>query len=126
MSFHPNYSLLPFELVLKDDNNRRVARFKAYATYMYKYLFSVYKEKETEVREQLEETVNTIFKEIYNGGFSLKLDDKYNIQIPTLLPILSSAISPSVSLMKMITCSATLGSASHTVFILVLSNADNG
>ena len=68
------------ELVLKDDNNRRVARFKAYATYMYKYLFSVYKEKETEVREQLEETVNTIFKEIYNG-FSLKLDDKYNIQI---------------------------------------------
>ena len=69
------------ELVLKDDNNRRVARFKAYATYMYKYLFSVYKEKETEVREQLEETVNTIFKEIYNGGFSLKLDDKYNIQI---------------------------------------------
>ncbi len=69
------------ELVLKDDNNRRVARFKAYATYMYKYLFSVYKENETEVREQLEETVNAIFKEIYNGGFSLKLDDKYNIQI---------------------------------------------
>ena len=69
------------ELGLKDDNNRRVARFKAYATYMYKYLFSVYKEKETKVREQLEETVNTIFKEIYNGGFSLKLDDKYNIQI---------------------------------------------
>ena len=47
---------------------------------MYKYLFSVYKEKETEVREQLEETVNSIFKEIYNGGFSLKLDEKYNIQ----------------------------------------------
>lgn len=69
------------ELVLKDDNNKRVARFKAYATYMYKYLFSVYKEKESEVREQLEETVNSIFKEIYNGGFSLKLDEKYNIQI---------------------------------------------
>lgn len=69
------------ELVLKDDNNKRLARFKAYATYMYKYLFSVYKEKESEVREQLEETVNEIFKEIYNGGFSLKLDDKYNIQV---------------------------------------------
>lgn len=69
------------ELVLKDDNNKRLARFKAYATYMYKYLFSVYKEKESEVREQLEETVNEIFKEIYNGGFSLKLDEKYNIQI---------------------------------------------
>lgn len=69
------------ELVLKDENNKRIARFKAYATYMYKYLFSVYKEKETEVREQLEGTVNSIFKEIYNGGFSLKLDEKYNIQI---------------------------------------------
>lgn len=69
------------ELVLKDENNKRIARFKAYATYMYKYLFSVYKEKETEVREQLEETVNSIFKEIYNGGFSLKLDEKYNIQM---------------------------------------------
>lgn len=69
------------ELVLKDDNNKRLARFKAYATYMYKYLISVYKEKESEVREQLEEMVNEIFKEIYNGGFSLKLDDKYNIQV---------------------------------------------
>lgn len=69
------------ELVLQDENNKRIARFKAYATYMYKYLFSVYKEKESEVREQLEETVNSIFKEIYNGGFSLKLDEKYNVQI---------------------------------------------
>ncbi len=69
------------ELVLKDSNNRRVAIFKAYATYMYQYLFSVYKEKETETRKQLEETVNHIFKEIYNGGFSLSIDEKYNIQV---------------------------------------------
>ena len=69
------------ELVLKDENNRRLARFKAYATYMYRYLYSVYNEKETEVRQKLELTVNQIFKEIYNGGFSLVLDEKYNIQI---------------------------------------------
>ena len=69
------------ELVLKDDNNKRIARFKAYATYMYQYLYSVYKKKESEVRDQLENTVNDIFKEIYNGGFSLKLDEKYNVQI---------------------------------------------
>lgn len=69
------------ELVLKDENNRRLARFKAYATYMYRYLYSVYSEKETEVRQKLELTVNQIFKEIYNGGFSLVLDEKYNIQI---------------------------------------------
>lgn len=69
------------ELVLKDENNRRLARFKAYATYMYRYLYSVYSEKEAEVRQDLEKTVNKIFKEIYNGGFSLTLDEKYNIQI---------------------------------------------
>lgn len=69
------------ELVLKDENNKRLARFKAYATYMYKYLYSVYSEKEAEVRHELEKTVNQIFKEIYNGGFSLALDEKYNIQI---------------------------------------------
>lgn len=69
------------ELVLKDENNRRLARFKAYATYMYRYLYSVYSEKEAEVRQELEKTVNQIFKEIYNGGFSLALDEKYNIQI---------------------------------------------
>lgn len=69
------------ELVLKDENNRRLARFKAYATYMYRYLYSVYSEKEAEVRQKLEQTVNQIFKEIYNGGFSLTLDEKYNIQI---------------------------------------------
>lgn len=69
------------ELVLKDSNNRRLAVFKAYATYMHQYLFSIYKEKETETRKQLEETVNLIFKEIYNGGFSLSIDEKYNIQV---------------------------------------------
>ncbi|WP_044937808.1 AAA family ATPase [Pseudobutyrivibrio sp. LB2011] len=69
------------ELVLKDDNNKRIACFQAYATYMYQYLSQIYKEKETETREQLEKTVNEIFKNIYNGGFSLAIDEKYNIQI---------------------------------------------
>ena len=69
------------ELVLKDDNNKRIARFQAYANYMYQYLSQAYKEKETETRKQLEKTVNEIFKNIYNGGFSLAIDEKYNIQI---------------------------------------------
>lgn len=69
------------ELSLKDENNRRVARFKAYAVYIYQKLNAIYKEKEQETREKLEKTVNEIFKEIYNGGFSLSLDEKYNIQV---------------------------------------------
>lgn len=69
------------ELSLKDENNRRVAQFKAYAVYIYQQLNAIYKEKEQETREKLEKTVNEIFKEIYNGGFSLSLDEKYNIQV---------------------------------------------
>ncbi len=69
------------ELVLKDDNNKRIARFQAYATYMYQYIASIYSQKEKETREQLEKNVNEIFKSIYNGGFSLEIDEKYNVQI---------------------------------------------
>lgn len=50
-----------------------------YAEYMYNTLKQEYDIKETETREQLAKTVNTIFKKIYNGGFSLSLDAKYNI-----------------------------------------------
>ena len=48
---------------------------------MYDTLRNLYKEKEAETRQQLEQTVNEIFKSIYNGGFSLGIDEKYNIQI---------------------------------------------
>lgn len=69
------------ELVLKDDNNKRIAQFQAYATYMYQYISTIYKEKEAETRDKLEKTVNDMFKEIYNGGFSLAIDEKYNVQV---------------------------------------------
>lgn len=69
------------ELTLKDENNRKIEIYKAYAQHMYEILDKLYKEKETETREQLEKNVNEIFRSIYNGGFSLVIDDKYNIQI---------------------------------------------
>lgn len=69
------------ELSLKDENNRKIEVYKAYAQYMYDTLRALYREKETETRQQLEQTVNEIFKSIYNGGFSLGIDEKYNIQI---------------------------------------------
>lgn len=69
------------ELSLKDENNRKIEVYKAYAQYMYETLRDLYKEKETETRQLLEQTVNEIFRSIYNGGFSLGIDEKYNIQI---------------------------------------------
>jgi len=69
------------ELTLKDDNNRKIEIYKAYAEYMYGVLDTLYKDKEAQTREELEKNVNEIFKSIYNGGFSLCIDEKYNIQI---------------------------------------------
>lgn len=69
------------ELTLKDENNRKIEIYKAYAQYMYDELDKLYKEKEAETRAELEKNVNEIFRSIYNGGFSLSIDEKYNIQV---------------------------------------------
>ena len=69
------------ELTLKDENNRKIEVYKAYTQYMYDSLDKLYKDKEAETRTELEKNVNEIFKNIYNGGFSLSIDEKYNIQI---------------------------------------------
>jgi DNA sulfur modification protein DndD len=69
------------KLTIKDENNRKIESFKAYAHRMYDLLGKQYKEKETQTRESLSVAINDIFKKIYHGGFSLSLDEKYNIQI---------------------------------------------
>lgn len=66
---------------LKDKNNQRIAVYKAYATYMYNLLKDDYEKKEKEVREKLQENINEIFKQIYNGKLSLQIDEKYNIKV---------------------------------------------
>ena len=69
------------ELALNDANNKKVETYKAYAQYMFEVLSEQYKTEESNTRTKLEEKVNEIFKSIYNGGFSLAIDEKYNIQI---------------------------------------------
>ena len=69
------------ELTLRDDSNRKIEVYKAYAQYMYSTLATLYAEQESATRDELEKVVNEIFKQIYNGGFSLKIDEKYNIQV---------------------------------------------
>ena len=69
------------ELTLKDKNNRQVEIYKAYAQYLHEYISSEYESEEARVREELSKAVDEIFRSIYNGGFSLSLDDKYNVQV---------------------------------------------
>lgn len=68
-------------LSLKDENNKRIEICKAYTQYMFDYLQMDYKRNEENIRNKLKEAINEIFVSIYNGGFSLDIDEKYNIQI---------------------------------------------
>lgn len=67
-------------LALQNENNRKIEVYKAYAEYIYSVLQNDYKEQEKKVRSELEVCINEIFTSIYNGGMSLKIDDKYNVQ----------------------------------------------
>ena len=68
-------------LALSDDKNKKIATYKAYAQYIYETLSKEYAREEAKTRDELQESINTIFKTIYAGGLSLKIDEKYNIQV---------------------------------------------
>ena len=69
------------KLVLKDENNRRVMRYKAYAQYMYDIITKNYAKEEQKIRHELEEVVNNIFHNILDEDFTLKLTEKYDIEV---------------------------------------------
>jgi len=69
------------ELTLRDEKNRKIEVYKAYAQYMYDELYALYQESEDKIRKKLENYINEIFRSIYEGGISLKIDSEYNIQI---------------------------------------------
>ena len=69
------------ELSLLDKNNQKIELYKAYTQQIYDELLAEYKEKEKNVRERLERSINEIFKSIYDGGLSLSIDEKYNISV---------------------------------------------
>ena len=69
------------ELSLMDKNNQHIERCKAYALRIFQELQAEYQHREKEIRDKLEESINNIFKTIYDGGLSLSIDEKYNISV---------------------------------------------
>ncbi|NMO94925.1 AAA family ATPase [Paenibacillus lemnae] len=69
------------ELTLRDEKNKKIEIYKAYAQFMYDELNKVYKKNEDETRQKLERYVNEIFRSIYQGGMSITVDERYNIQV---------------------------------------------
>lgn len=68
-------------LTLLDERNRRIEIYKAYAERIYSELLEVYSTSEAEIRRKLQDTINDIFKQIYEGGLYLTIDDKYHISV---------------------------------------------
>lgn len=68
-------------LTLLDESNRRIEIYKAYAERIYKELQKDYAKSEAVIRNRLEDTINEIFKQIYEGGLSLTIDEKYHISV---------------------------------------------
>lgn len=68
-------------LTLLDDKNKKIEIYKAYAERIYQELLEVYATSEAEIRSKLETTINEIFKQIYEGGLYLTIDEKYHISV---------------------------------------------
>ena len=69
------------KLALLDDKNKKIEMYKAYAEAVYHLLAKTYKEDEKKIRETLQDTINEIFKQIYEGGLALTIDEKYHISV---------------------------------------------
>lgn len=68
-------------LVTNDETNRRVRRDRDYAEYIYNAFNAEHSRIEGETRDDLEKTINAIFKEFFDGSLELSLDEKYNVQV---------------------------------------------
>ncbi|MCH3972829.1 MAG: AAA family ATPase [Oscillospiraceae bacterium] len=68
-------------LTLLDESNKKTQMYLTYAKRIYDELKNVYQASETKIRERLQNTINDIFKQIYEGDLSLTIDSKYHITV---------------------------------------------
>lgn len=68
-------------LTLLDEKNRKTQMYLTYARKIYEELNNVYQTSEEEIRNRLQDTINDIFKQIYEGGLSLTIDSNYHIKV---------------------------------------------
>lgn len=68
-------------LTLLDETNKKIEIYKTYAERIYRELLVEYSASEEKIRTRLQTTINDIFKQIYNGGLYLEIDDKYHISV---------------------------------------------
>ena len=69
------------KLALLDEKNKKTEIYKAYAEAVYQSLSEYYKKSEKETRDKLQQTINDLFVQIYEGGLSLTIDDHYHVTV---------------------------------------------
>lgn len=60
--------------------NAKITEYIAYATATLEWISEAYHERETTVREKLEERVNQNFSKIYHGTRNITIDEKYRVK----------------------------------------------
>ena len=69
------------ELALADEKNKKNELYKTYAEAVFQSISEYYHASEKTVRDALQETINNLFLQIYEGGLSLTIDDNYRITV---------------------------------------------
>ena len=71
-------------MALQDEKYRQIEIYRACALRVFNDLNEEYAIKEKEVRDRLENTINELFKKIYNGDLLLSVDEKYHISVSVM------------------------------------------
>jgi len=66
-------------LQLKIEKNKSIEEQIIYAREAYNKFKSTYDYQESNTREKLEDQINALFKQIYAGGMTINIDDRYKI-----------------------------------------------
>jgi DNA sulfur modification protein DndD len=67
-------------ILSQNERNLKNLLYLRYAEEVAQQLKETYVRKEKETRKELEETINRIFEEIYDGGIELHVSDDYNVR----------------------------------------------
>ena len=68
-------------LVSASERNQSLIRFIAYAEKICEWIDATYVEKESEMREKLEQKVNELMGRMYHGARRVKIDDQYRVTL---------------------------------------------
>lgn len=72
-------------LIAKNEKNVETMQYIRYAEDILEWLVETYREKETYIRDALEDRVNAIFERMYHGKRRVVIDKKFNVELLTVV-----------------------------------------